>query len=286
MDTSVTSKNSVLATWLGTAGMFITDGETGILIDPYVSRFGLGKIALGLALSTDHDLVQKWADKLGRKNINAVIVSHSHFDHVADAPYFAMEANAPLIGTESTLNVGRGAGMAERKLLVAQPGQTITIGIFTVKFIESLHGPALMGRVPYPGTIEKPLVQPAKATDYRLGGVFALLITHPYGTILHHGSAGFKTGMYDDGTVADVLLLGIGGRGETEQYLENVVLKTRARHVIPIHFDNFFKPLDDEMSFLPFVKFNEFCRTAEKYRSKFTVQTLPLLKAVEILPMH
>jgi L-ascorbate metabolism protein UlaG (beta-lactamase superfamily) len=286
MDTSVTSKNSVRATWLGTAGMFITDGETGILIDPYVSRFGLSKITLGLALSTNRDLVKKWVDKLGRENIKAVIVSHSHFDHVADAPYFAMEANAPLVGTESTMNVGRGAGMAERKLIAAQPGQTITIGKFTVKFIESLHGPTLLGRVPYPGTIDMPLAQPAKATNYRLGGVFALLITHPYGTILHHGSAGFKPGMYDDGTAADVLLLGIGGRGDTEQYLENVVLETRTRHVIPIHFDNFFKPLDDEMSFLPFVKFNEFCRTAEQHRSEFTVQTLPLFKEVEILPLN
>jgi L-ascorbate metabolism protein UlaG (beta-lactamase superfamily) len=285
MDKSVTSKNSVRVTWLGTAGMFITDGETGILIDPYVSRFSMSSVAFGLPLSTNRDLVRKWADKLGRENINAVIVSHSHFDHVADAPYFAMEANAPLIGTESTMNVGKGAGLAENKLIAAKPGQTLKFGKFTVKFIESLHGPAFLGRVPYPGTIDIPLNQPAKASDYRLGGVFALLITHPYGTILHHGSAGFKPEMYDDGTVADVLFLGIGGRGDTDQYLKNVALKTRARLVVPIHFDNFFKPLEDEMSYLPMVKFDEFYRKAEKRRSDFTVRTLPFCEEVVILPL-
>jgi L-ascorbate metabolism protein UlaG (beta-lactamase superfamily) len=262
--------------------MYITDGETGLLIDPYVSRFGMRNIAFGSPLLPNRDLIRKWADKLGRENINAVIVSHSHFDHVADAPYFASEANAPLIGTQSSLNVGRGAGLAESKLIVVKPGQTMKFGNFTVKFIESSHGPTFLGRVPYPGTIDKPLVPPAKASDYRLGGVFSLLITHPYGTILHHGSAGFKPGMYDD-TMADVLLLGIGGRGDTDQYLENVVLKTRARLVIPVHFDNFFKPLEDGVSFLPMVNFDEFCRKAEKHRPAFTIRTIPFCEEAVIL---
>lgn len=283
MEKTGLSQNAVRVTWLGTAGVFITDGETGILIDPYVSRFGMSRIALGLQLSSNRDLVRQWVAKLGKENINAVIVSHSHFDHVADAPYFAMETNAPLIGTQSSLNVGRGAGLAEDKLMVVKPGDTLQFGKFNVKFIESQHGPAFLGRIPFPGTIDKPLVPPAKASDYRLGGVFSLLITHPSGSILHHGSAGFKPGMYDD-TTADVLLLGIGGRGDTEQYLQDVALKTRAKLVVPIHFDNFFKPLDDGMSYLPMVKFDEFYQKAEKHQSEFTVRTLPFCKEVVILP--
>jgi len=285
MDKTVTASNSVRATWLGTAGMFITDGETGILIDPYVSRFGMWNIAFGSPLLPNRDLIRKWADKLGRENINAVIVSHSHFDHVADAPYFAIEANAPLIGTESTMNVGRGAGLAESNLKIVKPGETLQFGKFKVQFIESQHGPAFLSRIPYPGTIDKPLVLPAKASDYRLGGVFSLLITHPYGTIIHHGSAGFKPGMYDE-TMADVLLLGIGGRGDTDKYLENVALITKSRLVVPVHFDNFFKPLDDGMSYLPLVKFDEFYRKAEKHRSSFTVRTIPFCEEVVILPLR
>ena len=207
------------------------------------------------------------------------------FDHVADAPYFAIEANAPLIGTESTMNVGRGAGMAESKLIAVKPGESMRFGNFAVKFIESAHGPAFLGRVPYRGTIDKPLIPPAAAGEYRLGGVFALLIKHPAGTIIHHGSAGFKPGMYD-GTTADALLLCITGRGNTDQYLENVVLKTRARLVIPVHMDNFFKPLEDGMSFLPMVvKFGEFFRKAEEHRSAFVMRTMPFCEEVTILPL-
>lgn len=284
IEKTFTSQKSMRMTWLGTASMFITDGKTGILIDPYVSRFGMSKIVFGSPLEPNCALIRKWAEKLGRENITAVIVSHSHFDHVADAPYFAIEADAPLIGTESTINVGRGAGMAESKLITVKSGRTMRIGDFTVKFIESAHGPAFLGRVPYSGTIDQPLIPPAAAGDYRLGGVFALLITHPCGTILHHGSAGFKPGMYDEIAV-DAILLGIGGRGDTDQYLENVVLKTRARLVVPVHFDNFFKPLENGMSFLPMVKFDEFYRKADKHRSAFTLRTMPFCEEVVILPM-
>ena len=275
---------SVRMTWLGTAGMFITDGKTGILIDPYVSRFSLARVAFRLPLDPDRAGIQKWAERLGREKITAVIVTHSHFDHTADAPYFAIEADAPLIGTASTMNIGRGAGMAESKLIVVQPGRIMSFGDFTVKFIESVHGPAFLGRVPYPGTIDKPLIPPAKAGDYRLGGVFALLIKHPAGTILHHGSAGFKPGMYNE-TTTDILLLGIAGRGNTDPYLENVVLKTRARLVVPVHLDNFFKPIEQGMSFLPTLRFGEFCRKTKKHRSSFTMRTLPFCKEAPILPL-
>ena len=115
-------------------------------------------------------------------------------------------------------------------------------------------------------------------------GVFALLIQHPAGAILHHGSAGFKPQMYD-GTHADVILLGIAGRGNTDQYLENVVLKTRARLVLPIHMDNFFKPLENGMSLLPTVRFGEFCRKTENHRLSFTMNTLPFCNEVGILPL-
>lgn len=285
LDSTGLQNGSVRLTWLGTAGMFITDGKTGILIDPYVSRFSLSAVAFRLPLKPDRTLIRNWVEKLGRGKITAVVVSHSHFDHAADAPYFAIEADTPIIGTESTVNVGRGAGLEESKLIAVRPGQTMSFGDFTVTFIESVHGPAVLGRVPFPGTIDKPLVPPAAAVKYRLGGVFSLLIKHPAGTILHHGSAGFKPGMYD-GISVDILLLGISGRGNTNQYLENVALKTRARLVVPIHADNFFKPLEDGMSFLPTVKFGEFCSKAEKYRVMFMMRTLPFCKEVKILPLN
>jgi len=273
----------VAITWLGTAGVLISDGRTGILIDPYVSRFSLLTIGLGKALRPDRTLIRGWVRRLGPDAIDLVAVSHSHFDHAADAPYFALDAGAPLMGSASTLNIGRGAGLAEERLRLARPGQTIALGDFSLTFIESRHGPALFGRIPYPGTIEGPLVPPRPARDYKLGATYAILVRHPSGTILHHGSAGYRPGMYD-GVQADVVLLGITGRGDTEAYLAQVPLELKARMVIPIHFDDFFKPLGKGISFLSSAHFAEFCRAAEQ--SSLTLKTVPLGEPVGVLPLN
>ncbi len=277
--------DGITVTWLGTAGLFISDRKTGILIDPYVSRFGMIKVLFQRPLEPDKELIRQWTEQLGKKCIRAVIVSHSHFDHSVDAPFFARETGAPLVGTESTLNIGRGAGLREDELKLVKPGQTISVGKFTVTFLESAHGP-VFGSVPYPGIIEHPLVPPAKAKDYRLGGVFGILVSHPAGSILHHGSAGFIPGMYD-GIRADMVFLGIAGRGDTEEYIREVPLRVRAGTLTPIHFDNFFKPLEAGMSLLPAsIGFKEFCRTAGTHKSSFTLRTVPLGKPVRILPLN
>ena len=276
---------SVSITWLGTAGVLVSDGVTGILIDPYISRFGFFKIAMGVALQPDKEAVKSWTARLGKGRVGAVAVSHSHFDHCLDAPYFAMETGAFLMGSESTLNVGRGASLAEGRLKAVKSGQTVTSGAFTLKFIESSHGPTFLGRVPYPGTIDKPLIPPRPAKDYKLGQTYAILISHPSGTILHHGSAGFIHGMYDDEITADVVLLGIVGRGDTETYLKNIPIELEAKLVIPIHFDNFFVPLERGLRILPAAHFREFCAVADRHRDSFELKTLPLSEKVAILPV-
>jgi len=284
MQSRAQENNSVSIIWLGTAGVLVSDGITGILIDPYVSRFGFFKIAMGLHLQPNKVLVKNWTAHLGEDLVGAVVVSHSHFDHCLDAPYFAMATGAFLAGSESTLNAGRGASLAEERLKAVRPGYTIALGAFTLTFIESIHGPALFGRVPYKGTIDKPLIPPRAARDYKLGQTYTILISHPFGTILHHGSAGFIPGMYD-GITADVVLLGIVGRGDTGTYLTNIPVKLGAKLVIPIHFDNFFVPLEKGLRILPSAHFREFCAVADKHSDSFELKTLPLGETVTILPV-
>ncbi len=275
----------VYVTWLGTAGILLSDHETNILIDPYVSRYGLLKIFCGFPLPPKTENIKTWMERLGllKNPLNAVCVSHSHFDHCLDAPFFAKEASALLMGSESTMNVGRGAGLAENSLRRVDANDTIDIGAFSLKFIQSAHGPALLGRVPYPGFIDKPLAVPQPAKSYKLGQTFSILVSHPAGTIVHHGSAGFIPGMYE-GEQADAVLLGIAGRGDTDAYLKHVPLALQAKRLIPIHFDNFFLPLEKPLKKLPGVRFQEFVASAQKYQKDFALRVLPVGERTLILP--
>ncbi len=270
--------------WLGTAAVLISDENTGILIDPYVSRFGIFKVAMGLPLQPDLEAVARCVACLEGINIQAVVVSHSHFDHCLDAPYFARETGSLLIGSESAVNVGKGAGLEDRYLRTVSPKQVIQIGHFSLRWIESAHGPAFLGRVPFPGVIDRPLIPPRPARDYKLGKTFSIMITHPAGAIVHHGSAGFIEGMYE-GMKADVVLLGIAGRSNSGEYLQNVPLQLEAKRVIPIHFDNFFTPLEKKMKYLPGVKVNEFLTAADRYRNHFKIKMIAMNEKSAILPV-
>jgi L-ascorbate metabolism protein UlaG (beta-lactamase superfamily) len=278
-----TTSPRVTATWLGTAGVLLSDGETRILIDPFVSRSSLAAAVFRRPISVDDAAVADWIDRIGAQGTQAVLVSHSHYDHAMDAPDFARRLGALLVGSESTLNIGRGAGLGEDRLLLAHVGEAVTIGTFRVTFLESRHGPALLGRIPYPGEITGPLRSPATVPDYKLGGAYSLRIEHALGTILHHGSAGWVDAALK-GVRADVVLLGVAGRRDTEEYLTHVVDAVGARRVVPIHFDNFFAPLDEPLETLIGVDFAEFMAGAAAHTPALTIETWPIGAARVVLP--
>lgn len=272
----------VYVTSLGNAGVYVTDHETGFLIDPFVSRYGMAKVALGLRMPPQRELIARWFGRVVTSGCAAVLVGHSHYDHAMDAPYFAMEAGAPLIGSESTANIGRGAGLPEEQIRVIGNGDGIELGRFRIRFIQGEHGPALFGRIPYPGVIDAPLKPPASSRKYRMGGFFGIVVEHPYGTIVHHGSAGWVEGMYR-GVRAEVFMPCLAGRADTVKYFRQVIDLTGAPTIIPIHYDNMFVPVDGPFGFLPGVDFNEFLDTVTATHPRLEVSTLPLGQPVRVL---
>ena len=98
--------------WLGTAGFEISDDETTILVDPFVTRptvedsFNPFKpMEIDTAVVDKYVLKPIQASKAkpadGLKKIKAILISHTHDDHVLDAPYvlskFPRVADRPLI---------------------------------------------------------------------------------------------------------------------------------------------------------------------------------------------
>lgn len=266
---------------MGTAGLYVTDGETGFYIDPFVSRYGLLRVGVGLSLPPRQNLISQWAAMTGGKTAAAVLVSHSHYDHVMDAPFFAKAAGAMIAGSESTARVARGAGIPEKQIRVIRDQTSFSMGKFTATFIKSVHSPALFGKIPWQGEIRQPVVPPASASDYREGGTFAILVEHSNGRFLHYGSPGIKPGIFDNIT-ADVLFLSIGGRKDTPSLIEHVIAPLKAKTVIPIHFDDLFGPLKKDISPLINVRMDEFWDTVSANDYGFTVNTLPIGEAVTV----
>lgn len=261
------------ATWLGVTALLLRDGEHAVLIDPFFTRpKGLLKMALNSNIAPDEALIGEWLKRLQIEKLDAVLVSHSHYDHAMDAGVVARLTGAQLVGSESTLNIGRGAGMDPAKLTPINTTQTLTFGKFGVNFIASAHAGATGGEPT--GDIEKPLHTPARYFDYKLGGVYSILIDHPQGSLLHHGSAGFVPGALD-GRHADVAFLGVAMIDKLDPYLRETVDAVGATRVIPTHWDDFSKPLNDALVPMPFVvHLDDFFDDMRKLRPSIQVQTL------------
>lgn len=267
--------------WLGTAGLFVSDGETSFYIDPYVSRVSAFSVFSGRKIKPDIKSIDECISRTSGQNAAAVLLGHSHFDHLLDAPEFAMKTGAMLVGSESTANAGLGAGLPQDKIRVIKNGSTLDMGAFNVRFIEGIHGPAFLGKIPYPGIIEKPFTTPAKASVYKLGGFFGMVVSHPLGTFIHHGSAGWIPGMYD-GIKAHTVFLCLAGRKETRSYLEETALKTGAERIIPIHHDWFFSPFEKGVRLLKGVRIDDFISTAMKVVPMTGIRFVPALTSFKV----
>jgi L-ascorbate metabolism protein UlaG (beta-lactamase superfamily) len=243
---------AVKVTWLGVATLLFDDGETQILIDGFFSRPSLADLVFGRPVDSDAATINRVLDEYRIRRLAAIIPVHSHFDHAMDIGAVANRTDASILGSETTANIARGAGVPEDQIVVVDDRSEYVFGQFKVTMIHSAHAPiAWGGSVPYAGTVDEPLAMPAPASAWREGRSYSVVIEHPQGTTLVQGSAGFLEGALE-GVHADVVMLGLQlieglGKKYTEQYWQAIVTTTGADHVLPIHFDDFTQPFGNVM---------------------------------------
>jgi L-ascorbate metabolism protein UlaG (beta-lactamase superfamily) len=248
------SAGGLAATWLGVATVLFDDGETQILIDGFFSRPSLVDSLLQRPVASDAATINFAMHEFRMRNLAAIIPLHSHFDHAMDVGEIALRSSASVLGSESTANIARGAGVDEDQILVIEDGAEYEFGEFRVRFIESRHGPiGWRGSVPLDGTIDEPLESPSPIQSMRVGKIWSVVVEHPQGTTLVQGSSGFIERALEGVNVDLVLLCTYGlsslGRDYAEKYWREMVTVTGTKAVVPMHFDDFSHPFGEVVPF-------------------------------------
>jgi len=244
--------------WLGVAGFTLGDGESALAFDPFFSRPGLWDTLIG-DYTPDAEVLAPLlapgspAPELARAG--HILVGHSHYDHLGDAPWVATRTGATLVGSLTSVNLARGYGLPAGQARRADPGDVLDLGSFRVRVVESRHAPVLFGRVPLRGEVTEPATGPVHATSFLLGDARGYWVTHaPSGVrVFVLSSAAVHPpafeGLLAAGERADVVLAPTQGR--EPGYAAALVRALRPRLVVPHHFDDFFEPLSSPEAALP-----------------------------------
>ncbi len=292
--------DALTVTYFGTSTLMFQHGAHAVMVDGFFTRpGGLARLVLGQIkpkCKTIHAVMKAGAVP---RTLAAVLVTHSHHDHALDSAIVAHQTDATLVGSKSTMRIAEGQLSAEdfvalKKEWLPRAGP-MDLGGFHIEAIAGPHsdGPPLIGPL-LDGEIAAPLAMPAHVASFKMGGNYAFYLRHPTAEILVLPSAAVPERvpeMKDCNTKPCVVFLSIGALGKRDQaflktYWDQVVVRSHANVVVPVHWDDWTKPLSSPLPVAPwlFGDFEASMRNIEKLVCKkgVKIQLLEPFQAVEV----
>ncbi len=251
------SYGAVTVRWMTVASVAIDDGKTKILFDPAWTRPGL-KNVIGLEnLKSDATLVRSILQKNELLRLDAVFASHSHFDHVIDAPMVSKIAGAVFYTDESSDRIANAYQDKSIRTIRMVPYQKIRVGNFLITPLPRKHSQILDLFDFLPGHV--PAQTDLNFWDYHVGDTWFFLIEHPEGSILlDQGSQPYVDTVKKFATKVDVLIQGVANRKSDDDIINGYLKIFSSKFFMPLHFDNFFADFDNgRVSDLPGVGLDE-----------------------------
>jgi L-ascorbate metabolism protein UlaG (beta-lactamase superfamily) len=251
--------------WSGITNLIIKDETTTLSFDPTFTRPHLIRVLLNLSVTSDTKLVENSIDKLALKRVDAIFISHSHYDHALDFDILAKKFQAQVWGTLTTKNLGLSLGVSSSLLKIVESDKMITVGSFKITPLRFAH-PKILELYEYcAGELTEVKTLPLKACDYKEGANFSYLIEHENKFYLFHQSSRTspdfisKVKQIMGSRTLQILFQGIANRLSTQDVTDNLIKKLKPKVVVPTHFDNFFLPFNPErIDHLWGVKLEEF----------------------------
>jgi len=260
---------AVKVTFLGNTTLVVRDNNTTLLVDGFLSRPGRIQ-TLFRRVGPSEAIFMKALGDVGVNKVDAVLVGHAHHDHALDATAIADRfPTAQAYGSASFANLYEGSTKREGTAAIEIPPEgrdDIKIGAFKVDFKPSTHvAPKSFVQRLIDGEIKEPLKLPAHFTRLNCGAVFALHIKHAEGNIVVTTTAGAKKdalkGLTPTGQRPPVFFLGIGYLDKVPKdqahYWEHTVTAVQPEVIVPVHWDDFTRPLKDGLKVPPRLFFGD-----------------------------
>jgi hypothetical protein len=277
--------DSVEMTYLGAGGFLIRHGADAILTSASFTHHGLLRTFLPFfPISTDTNLVRLMMGRERLDGVSAILVGHSHYDHLLDAPFIAktLVPEAGLYGGPTMRNT-LWADTALRSRLHAITGDSVggaaKKGVWIqptgshVRFmaLHSSHAPTLhflFNHLPYTfssGTYTEPRNDlPRTPRGWRLGEPYAYLIdvldsaNRPVFRIFYQDAAADSQYSVlpplppEDRHAVDVAIICAGNFGNARDYPTALFDHVKPKYAIVGHWEDFFRAPLPPFGAIPF----------------------------------
>jgi L-ascorbate metabolism protein UlaG (beta-lactamase superfamily) len=251
--------------WFGVSTFRLRAGDTIVFLDAYLDRVPEAP-PVGLASA---DVTEA----------NAILVGHSHFDHLHGAQVIAAATGAVIVGSYETARLMADAGIPEDQLSYAGGGELVELGPgLRARVLPSLHSCIWAAGTPAGQAPERGLSQQerqrrlAASRDRRSGrapqsvaehlrdcvssphgdgGALGYLLDTPAGSLYWGDTSGYWTGVVT-GMRPDIAVLAAAGIGNVDgepaqgtlaEFIAEEVSLLQPRHLVLCHHDNWMPPV-------------------------------------------
>jgi hypothetical protein len=202
-------EDAVRIKFFGCNSIYITDGTTQLLIDPFFSRPRANMDFFWnrrRQIRSDPRIVEATLDHAQIQSVDAILMTHAHWDHALDIAEVWHALHPPdsdypkIYGCDSIYHVAQGGDVPDSYFQPPVRNRIFRIGNFKVCFIPGKHAlmPTIASQHASEGSITQRLPSTnfgtARVDDYREGEISDILIEHRHGLILNKGSANFVPG--------------------------------------------------------------------------------------------
>ncbi len=242
--TANTTHAALSMRWTSVAGVILDDGETTVGFDLVFTRPGILQWAGLRDLVPNPRVIEEHLAALELRKLDALFVSHTHFDHVTDAPWIANRYGAILYGGPSLARISRANerrfGWKSSPYRQALDRAPIRVGRFEILPYQRKHAAI------FPHLSFHFLKGPVPETfdfgfdDYREGETWGYVISHPEGKILIDQGGQIFEGIREELGGVRMMAVGVANKTSEAEWLASYVAPYRPEIVIPLHFDWFF----------------------------------------------
>lgn len=283
--------------YLGSAGLAIRSGGDSILTAPFFSNPGLLRV-LFLPIAPDPGRLPDDVEGITR-DARAILVGHSHYDHLMDVPLVAerMPGGGIVYASETAAHILAGADLGGARVVAVndaagspqRPGRWIQIPGTPMRFMAILsgHAPHFAGMRFYDGRYREDWKElPRFASQWKLGQPFTFVIdildpagSAPRFRIFYQDAAtdppeGFPPPL-DDGKEYDLAVLCVASFSQVEDHPGAIVRHIRPRAVLLVHWESFFRSHSKPVRRVPGTNVRRFIRRLEEALPRGTPWWMP-----------